>query len=62
MMLIKKEKYFGERRVALPAHPARYTRLYGDPVPNLKNQKDTSEVLKFTTIYIQYSINGSLLI
>jgi hypothetical protein len=49
MMLIKKDKcfkIFGERRVALPAHPAGYTRLYGHPVPNLKNQTDTLEVLK----------------
>jgi hypothetical protein len=50
MMHIKNEKYckiFRERRVALPAHSARHSRLYGHPVPNLKNQKDTSEVSQF---------------
>jgi hypothetical protein len=44
MMLIKKDKCCGsvekEGLGSLPAHSARHTRLYGHPVPNLKNQKD----------------------
>jgi hypothetical protein len=34
------KKIFGERRVALPAHPAGHTRLYGHPVPDLNKQTD----------------------